>query len=393
MLVMKIKSFIAPSVEKAMVMVRSEIGAAAVILETRECEGRGFKGMLGNALVEVIAAYSEDAADDPSCKGGIVRRRGTIKGGSAGDGSVRDGGVDAARSRTLALLSDRKKEIDSKGTAPDVDGAESPGHDMLQLEVDRLRQYLVEQEVDSEALDAVFAGCVGGSGDGHNGLNVDNVKSAVRSSIEGMIETLNVEENGRSSSNARVISFVGPTGVGKTTTLAKIAARLAIDNKKDVGVITVDTYRIAAVDQLAAYAEMIDIPVRVAHTPKDLAVAVSAFKDKEFVLVDTVGRSQYDGKKIRMLRGLLKTLPSTEHLLVMSAGTGGRAADDIFENFNILPLTGVIFTKIDETKSYGLFLNMARKTKLPICYLTNGQEVPDDIMDVGVKDVADLVFP
>ncbi|MGR3179093.1 MAG: flagellar biosynthesis protein FlhF [Candidatus Anammoxibacter sp.] len=428
---MKIKSFIAPDIKNALDQIRKETGSSALILETCECKGQGFKGYLDSTMVEVIAAYYEDVADQVS-EGGledVVENN---------DESVIDNvGMRTSQPKMLALLNERMKgkkvESDVAGTKvkdnvlkpEDINpepvkpfkaiiemalettietpiktrdeeiSVKSVNSNSLHPAMEQMRAYLLDQEVRNETVDLLLNQRVSARNakeveDGKP--TIDKIKTDVRNRIADMVSIKNIlginNEPGR-----KIITFVGPTGVGKTTTLAKVAAKLAIDNEKSVGVITVDTYRIAAVDQLMAYTDMIDIPVRVSHTPKELSVAVNEFEDKDFILIDTVGRSQYDKKRIRMLRGLLKILPSPENYLVMNAGTRNREADDIFDNFNILPLSGFIFTKTDETRRFGMLLNMVAKTKMPICCLTNGQEVPDDIVEVSPEGIADLLIP
>ncbi|MGR3317831.1 MAG: flagellar biosynthesis protein FlhF [Candidatus Anammoxibacter sp.] len=409
---MKIKSFIAPDIKKALDQIRKEIGRSAIILETRECEGRGFKGYLGGNMVEVIAAYSEDVADQVSEIGveNVIEKD--------NEGVTDNVGTKISQPKMRALLNERMRgkgvesdiaetetenqileqeyintePVESVAIRDEIDSVKSSGSNSLQPAIERLRTDLLDQEVQGETADLLLNQWVNTGNVEDGSPDIEKMKADIRSKIADMVSIKNIIGN-NNEPGRKIITFVGPTGVGKTTTLAKVAAKLAIDNEKSVGVITVDTYRIAAVDQLMAYADMIDIPVRVSHTPKELSVAVNEFEDKDFILVDTVGRSQYDKKRIRMLRGLLKILPSPENYLVMNAGTRHREADDIFDNFNILPLSGFIFTKTDETRNFGMLLNMVVKTKMPICCITNGQEVPDDIVEVSPEGIADLVVP
>ncbi|MGR3219757.1 MAG: flagellar biosynthesis protein FlhF [Candidatus Anammoxibacter sp.] len=412
---MKIKSFIAPDIKKALDQIRKETESPVLILETCECEGGGFKGYLDGAMVEVIAAYSEDVADQVSEIG---------LGDIAGDDneSAVDVGMKISQPKTLALLKERMNgknvelniaDTDREDRVPELEDVDHVPIELVRAAVEtrndqnrvkgvnpnslypvieQLRAYLEDQGVQSETTDLLLSKWVNVKNVKAGMSAVDAGKKDVRNGIADMVSVKNILGNDNRQGR-KIITFVGPTGVGKTTTLAKVAAKLAIDNEKDVGVITVDTYRIAAVEQLMAYADMIDIPVRVSLTPKELLAAVNEFEDKDYILVDTVGRSQYDKKRIRMLRGLLKILPSPENYLVMNAGTRSREADDIFDNFNILPLSGLIFTKTDETRNFGMLLNMVVKTNMPICCLTNGQEVPDDIVEVSPEVIADLVVP
>lgn len=381
---MKIKSFIAPDIKQALNQIRKEIGASALILETRECAGNGFKGLLGKGLIEVIAAYSNDLREEPP-------------------GDFTEGLDD-----DITVHNAKWQDTDQPEDA--VPGAVGIISNDLHPEIKRLKAEMMNQEVQEEIVNHLLRYEMAASGGEAEDVDIKNIMASVHERIAGMVKIkrfaglwLQKVDKGyktplplildRQSTIGRVVTFVGPTGVGKTTTLAKVAARLVLEMGKSVGVITIDTYRIAAVDQLRAFAEMMDIPIIVAFTPKELSMAVERFKDKEYVLIDTAGRSQYDDKRIRILGGLLKALPSSENYLVISAGTRNREASDIFTSFNILPLHGCIFTKIDEAGAFGMLLNMAVKTELPICFLTNGQEVPDDIEDASPERIAELILP
>ncbi len=421
---MRIKSIIAPNLEKAMAQIKEEIGPSALILETRECEGKGFKGFLGKNLIEVVVAYPEEDEEDEDGGDDIFEE----DAGNSGVGTVSGdvGGV-VSQSKMLSLLNERfekgrqdvepVKEFsefknlllnsgavdnavlpDNSVNLPDSSvnvafDIETVNKNNLLDEMDIFRQELLDQELQEKIVDHVLQ--TDGIEKQAKKGDVDIVmkKAEARKRLSNLVKTKKIIENGDNSTKNKIITFVGPTGVGKTTTLAKVAAKLALDNGKSVGMITIDTYRIGAVDQLTAYADMMDVPIMVAFSVKDLSAAINKFNDKDFILIDTVGRSQYDGKRVRMLKGLLKALPSPENYLVINAGARSREANDIFTNFNILPVHGLIFSKIDETKTFGMMLNMAATTKLPVCYLTNGQEVPDDIMDANADEIADLIVP
>lgn len=401
---MKIKSFIAPNIENAMAQIRKEMGQSALILETRECEGGGFKGYLGKTLIEVIAAYPDDSTDDIS-ENSLDEVSNGVPDTTVPESYVKNVAGNISQSRMLEILNERIKEnhetkfadlINDAMLKPekpsfDVMNKDPIGVDNLQSEIKKLKTYLLDQEIHERIVDSLLESSGNVKNQGIGTFGVDVLKDDIRKSIAGMIRTKKVIEDNETLPKRKIITFVGPTGVGKTTTLAKVAAKLTLENDKSVGVITIDTYRIAAVDQLRAYADMIDIPIRVAFTPNELSMAVEEFKGKEIILIDTVGRSQYNDKRIRMLRGLLNSLPNPENYLVMSAGTRNRDAVDIFTSFNILPIHGVVFTKIDETRTFGMLLNLVEETKMPICYITNGQEVPDDIVEADPEWVSNLI--
>ena len=177
----------------------------------------------------------------------------------------------------------------------------------------------------------------------------------------------------------RVVALVGPTGVGKTTTIAKLAANLRLRDKRRVGLITVDTYRIAAVDQLRAYADIIDLPMEVVTTPREMRNAVARLADCEIVLIDTAGRSPRDEIQIQELKAMLSEAKPDEVQLVLSSVSGGRQLSRLVEQFTTVNPTSLLLTKLDESISCGHLLSLLCRSKLPLSYTTHGQNVPDDI--------------
>jgi len=182
----------------------------------------------------------------------------------------------------------------------------------------------------------------------------------------------------------KIMMFVGPTGVGKTTTIAKLAARYAykLSQRHKVGIITLDTYRIGAVEQLMTYAKMMRLPIETVVDPNDFEEALNTLRHNDYILIDTVGSSQHDKEKIERLNSFLKinTFAEINVSLVLSATTKYEDLVDIYNNFSILPIDTFIFTKLDETKTYGNIFSLLLDTKKPISYFSIGQEVPDDLM-------------
>lgn len=188
-----------------------------------------------------------------------------------------------------------------------------------------------------------------------------------------------------------ICALIGPTGVGKTTTIAKLAARFKLEEKKSVGLFTLDTYRIAAVDQLRTYSEIIDLPFKVIHSPEDLGDARKEFMDRDLILVDTAGRSQKDLPKMKVLQGFLKALDADEIHLVLSATTGKEGIQSILDHFGPCGITNVILTKLDEASSFGHLVSILLEKRLPISYLACGQEVPDDLLEAKGESIAALI--
>lgn len=190
----------------------------------------------------------------------------------------------------------------------------------------------------------------------------------------------------------KVIAVVGPTGVGKTTTLAKLAANFRLREGAKIGLVTVDTYRIAAVEQLRTYAEIIDLPMRVVTTPIEMRQAMAELSGMDLVLVDTAGRSPKDEVQIRELKSFLDEARADEIHLVLSLASSIKTLETAAANFQPIGLTSLVLTKLDEALGAGALLNVARKLKTPVSYLTTGQDVPEDIEPAHKTRMARLIL-
>lgn len=177
----------------------------------------------------------------------------------------------------------------------------------------------------------------------------------------------------------KVAALVGPTGVGKTTTIAKLAANFRLRDGLKLGLVTVDTYRVAAVEQLRTYAEIIDLPMKVVTSPVEMRQALDEFSGMDLVLIDTAGRSPNDELKLQELKTMLTETGIDEVHLVLSLAVGAKALESTAEKFSSLKLSSVILTKLDEVVSTGTLLTLARRVAWPFSYITTGQNVPEDI--------------
>ena len=188
-----------------------------------------------------------------------------------------------------------------------------------------------------------------------------------------------------------VMALVGPTGVGKTTTLAKIAS-LGIKKGLRVGLINLDYVKASAFEQLATFARVLNLPFRSAHSVDDLSFAIRDFSTLDLILVDTTGRSQRDPESLKEIHSMLATIPSMRTLLVLSATTRDAEMYDMASRFAVFRPQGLVFSKLDETTLYGAVYNVPQKVRLPLLYLTTGQKVPDDIENATVERVVSLVM-
>ncbi|HXI09791.1 MAG TPA: hypothetical protein VNK06_03215, partial [Thermodesulfobacteriota bacterium] len=182
-----------------------------------------------------------------------------------------------------------------------------------------------------------------------------------------------------------VVAFVGPAGVGKTTTVAKLAAMHAIKRKRKVALLTMDTYRIAAAEQLRVYGKVIGVPVEVAKTSKELASYINVHRDKDLILIDTAGRSARDEAQMKHLDEVARISPSMRFNLVLSSQTRDDSLYEAVRGFGRVPIDSLTFTKLDEGAVRGPIINTAILASRPVAFLTNGQRVPEDI-EVATKD-------
>lgn len=190
----------------------------------------------------------------------------------------------------------------------------------------------------------------------------------------------------------KIVALIGTTGVGKTTTLAKIAAKFVLERGVSAALITADTYRISAVDQLKTYSDIIGLPLEIVYSPAELRTAIRKFRNKQLILIDTAGRSQKNDYQMQELQEFLEAEPEIEKHLVLSATTKSRDALNILERFSVCKPDRVLFTKTDETTSLGFIVNLLFDKRITLSYLTNGQSVPDDIAPASSEILAKLLL-
>ena len=190
----------------------------------------------------------------------------------------------------------------------------------------------------------------------------------------------------------RIVALLGTTGVGKTTTLAKIAAKFVLEQRANVALITADTYRISAVEQLKTYSDILELPLEIVYNPSELSAAIERHRNKELILIDTAGRSQHNEYQMRELEEFLRINPRIEKHLVISATTKYTDAKQIMNKFSQVNPDKIIFTKIDETGSLGMIVNLLNDNRYSLSYITTGQSVPDDIERASSEIIANLLL-
>ncbi len=261
--------------------------------------------------------------------------------------------------------------------------------DAVEQNLDDLSAMLVECGIDAEAAATIarFAEPQMNSSQRHN---PDACRRFLARTVAGLVQT-----TGRlwqSGQPQKRVALLGATGVGKTTSIAKLAAEAITESGARVALVTIDTYRIAAVEQLKIYGEIMGIPVDVVLSPDQLQEAFRRHADKDLILIDTAGRSPQDSLRIAELNEFLGAGAGVENCLVLPATTEERLLQKTYEAFSALPLSRLIFTKLDETDRCGSLINISTRNNLPLAYLTNGQRVPEDLLLAEPQNVADLVM-
>ncbi|MCR4413540.1 MAG: flagellar biosynthesis protein FlhF [Thermoguttaceae bacterium] len=371
---MDIRTYRAATMYDALAMVRRELGPDAAVLHTREVRAGGLFGWLRRARqIEVTASAgvnvpsrlpprAEAEPVPPPEPDPIVPPRRTPA--APLPSAVFSDEVKGRLSDLQAMVQELCRQSRKGGPRDLPETLFRLFTDLIEADLDEDAARDLIERVRSAASDAELADPV-------------LVKARVARMLESEIVTLgpiSVVPGRR-----RLVAMVGPTGVGKTTTIAKLAAIYRLKQKRKVGLITVDTYRIAAVEQLRTYADIIDLPMQVVSTPREMREAARKMDDLDLVLLDTAGRSPKDGIKIQELKAFLTEAAADEVYLVLSAVAGAKTLAQTAQRFAAVGTSGLILTKLDEATGLGHLLPLLRASRLPLAYLTNGQNVPDDI--------------
>jgi len=376
---MNIKTFRAKSVQQALDMVRRQLGPEATVLHTRELNPGLMRRLLRGREYEIaaslevrapvrMATVADDSVETPVTES---YHETNYRDRYRNDFRLQREGQFAE----LHELSEKLRERSSQSPIRRLPEALFQAYtDLIESEI--------EESIAQELLEQLRTGL--GSAD----------PLAVRAELMSLIEReLQVTGPLEVSPGAgRVVALVGPTGVGKTTTIAKLAANYRLRENKSVGLITVDTYRIAAVEQLRTYADIIDLPMEVVSTPREMREAVLRMRNLDLVLMDTAGRSPRDEVRIQELKSILAEADPDEVHLVLSAVGSARSLSTTAERFASVGTTAMIVTKLDEANGLGNLLSVTRGCKLPISYLTDGQNVPDDIQVAQSRALAQLIL-
>lgn len=411
---MKIKRYVVREMQEAIRLIKQDLGPEAIIVSNYKVLAKGLLGFLSPRLLEVTAALD----DNPEIKLNIDAPPAQLTGGT-GNGEKGKQTDHSSRDRSLYLAGGEQKEdlagqsflyarqegitayqsteslfIEETGNRQERE-TRSLFDTMVSNQVEagllddsllRWRKTLLDMDVQENIAERLLSFL----GNGHHLPDTDaqNLYVNLFKQIANLLAPAY-----RTKDCARVLTFIGPTGVGKTTTLAKLATRFSLNDHKKIALVTVNTYRIGAVEQLQAYGDFLGIPVDVVMTPDELAKVLERHSDKDYIFIDTAGRSACNTGQILEIKEFLDAVEEPQDIfLVLSLATKNRDLNRIANEFRKTGYSKLIFTKVDETETHGAILNLTCAMGLPVAYLANGQGIPDDISEAGPKKIAKLLL-
>lgn len=400
---MNLKTFQSESMAGALKLVKAELGPGAVILHTRTFRRGGWLGLRQKNVVEITASNDVNIVPPKLRREVLSEARGTAAPGSARlmQQTYRTSSAGTAVAAPPATPSISTIPAHARGEDPALTEEirqirrmvtrmmKSQAAAIVPDAPDQLfNQYLalLEQEVTAELAEEVI-NKVRSRLSPQQLADAAAVKAEVGREIAALIpsDPTALRKVRPADGRPLTIALVGPTGVGKTTTLAKLAATFKLRDKKKVALITIDTFRIAAVDQLRTYANIINLPLHVVLSPQEMTEALHACRDFDVVLIDTAGRSQRDSDKLDDLREFIDSAEPHEVHLVLSSTCAQQVLDEAVDRFSRIRIDRIIFTKLDEAVSFGVLLNVVRRVNKQLSYVTTGQEVPHQI-EAGQSD-------
>jgi flagellar biosynthesis protein FlhF len=427
---MIIRRYTCKDMQEALLKVKMDLGSEAVIMNSRKVRPKGLRGLFSKPMIEVVAAVDDDYVRplqksvsrqnqpikpvpqqqydlkqyiNPDMK---LNRETPLNEQNITRASEPDIQKENCQNGDLLFNSNQNsKIIDLENKVKsmekiinqiyhavkdkDKEQAEPAGNDKAASQepptaceeaVSKLEEILFEHDLEPKLIQKIIDKIRERGGQNLTTEEVFSLASRIITILMGKPEPVCLNDEKK----PHVVILIGPTGVGKTTTLAKIAADFTLNRNKKVGLITADTYRIAAVEQLKTYAEILNIPLNVVYSPNEVGQAIESLSDNDLILIDTAGRSHKNKKDFDELKALVSAVNADETYLVMSCNTSRKAIREILEYYAFVRNYKLLFTKLDETPVTGVIINARYLTGKPLSYTTSGQSVPDDL------DIADI---
>jgi flagellar biosynthesis protein FlhF len=396
-----IKKFQANTETEAILLAKEELGKDAIVMNIKTVSPKGIHKLFRKPLVEITAAVDENITyrndrvktaapiqatqrktmmpdiiyDDP---------KDHIGGQLPGDIPAASSAIELKLNNLQSLLEkqmmEKEKELLEK---QDAKVALETNKNLACIQL--IYNQLISNEVDEKYANQIISEIEGTL---KKDASMDNILASIYQKIIlklGQPKMISAE-----GKTPKFIFFIGPTGVGKTTTIAKIASKFKVSEKSKVAFLTADTYRIAAVEQLRTYANILGIPLKVIYSDEEMRLAKEEFSDYDLIFVDTAGRSHRSKEQRDDIESLINAIPEEEReiYLVLSATTKYRDLIKITEAYSEIINYNLIFTKLDETGTIGNLFNIRMLTEAPLSYATFGQNVPDDISRVDAQNIA-----
>ncbi len=427
---MIIKKFIGKNEEEATALARKDLGENLVIMNVRKVKAKPPFAFLKSKRVEVTAAVEEEdptmaqirriakaqdasrskapanntaaaktSQESPSAESSKTANAssGILSGATPADNKSRS--IEEKLDNLQNILEKRlgpgeesktEEAADTTAETPAVQETPSAPAEEPDKETSRFLRLLYNTMIDNDIDEKLVNELVNNvESTGIPGAKLDHYLSVV---YQKMILRFGKAEGiaGPAPKGPVVIFFIGPTGVGKTTTIAKVASSLSVNDKRKVALLTTDTYRIAAADQLRTYASILEVPFRVVYSEEELTIAVDDFRDQDYILVDTAGHSHKSEELLAKQKSYMECLPETtvkQCFLVLSATTKYKDLKKIVDNYRTISKFQLIFTKLDETSTLGSMYNIRCYSDSAIAFVTCGQNVPDDIETFNAQHI------
>lgn len=445
---MVIKRYIVKSVNEAMTRIRYELGKDAIIISQRKVRKPGIKGLFSGKLIEVTAAVESTEGkskvdDNKISKKNTINNEEEFKKSLESIKRLMETGITATKENKISNLDSMITEHNnnalkernnntqiSNGIINEINHNNISNNSNVHnndLSIESVHNEVVELK---NLLNKVMEDKSNSIEEVNKNKNIQSDfshevnKSEIESELKKTLDELDIDEeffediikvtNEYKDQQLEIkeilrdiferellvttgnfkgkVALVGPTGVGKTTTIAKLAGRLALVDKKKVGLITIDTYRIGAIEQLKTYAEIMNIPFKVVITIKEMEEAIKCMSDCDVILIDTTGRSSKNTMQISELRAFIEKAEPDYVNMVISATTKNRDIKNILNGYSGLGYDNVIITKLDETTVYGSIYNIAKRANKPISFVTVGQNVPEDIKIPEKEELARFIL-